>query len=524
MNYRRSFNLIFIFILNLFLYKVNKFFAMVEESDFKFDEKLRQQIHYDWGKHYKRLGKNADAKKQFLDSLSLKENANGPMEQLSKCHLERGSAPEALDPANQYLKNYPRITRMNTHRNDCIYDCNEFEECLVEQYRLSHDKKPIIGLVDGIKLTELTLEGSIGNEMGSFLHKIDKIEAPVVDTRPLWKIRRSNGECDVISICSDSNERVKETETIEHPLDVYRSRKRQKRIRSMYFSTPTVGTYDFLKGLTNDPRFDFPPNEESTKAIQNAIAEELEVFEKFEKMLQHREPIYAKKILRKKRNSRKFSEQTLRTLQENIENIAKNQLVRIKNIKVADLSGLLTFVEEIMTNFYMLKSEKDFPKKLEFIDAIYNIVGNRYIDNIDTRSNSWLGLMEDAFSPHHNHNFIVPKRFNLSPGLQNPVDHLLKRLQHTDVPIEKCHIVHQLSRIYFKQEKYAESKEMGEEIVKISTSMNNYTWMLMGHFRVMVVNDAFLDRDSVKLDVMAIRKFQSNVKSSLCDFLNRLIR
>ncbi|XP_037033522.1 uncharacterized protein LOC119072413 [Bradysia coprophila] len=501
---------------------------MVEESDFKFDEKLRQQIHYDWGKYYKRLGKNADAKKQFLDSLSLNENAHGPMEQLSKCHLERGDVTVALHQANQCLKTYPKITRTNTLRNECIYDGNAFEECLVEQYRLSHDKRPVIGLVDAIKLTELTLEGSIGNQTGSFLHnfrqalsEIDKIEAQAVDTRPLWKIRRDKGECDVLSVCSDSNERVKNFATIEHPLDLYRSRKRQKRIRSMYFTTPTIQAHDFLRGLTNDPRLDFPPNDESTKVIGNAIEEELKVFERFENMLQQREPIYAKRILQKKRNSRKFNEHTLLRLQETIENLAKNQLVRIKTIKLADLSGLVTYVEEIMTNFYMLKSEKVFPKKSEFVETIYDIVGNRYIDTIDTNS-KYPPCFERAFSRHHDHNFVVPKRFNLSPGLQKPVDHFLKRLRHTDIPIEKCHIVHQLSRIFFNQERYVESKEMGEELVKVATSINSYTWMQLGHFRVMVVNDAFADRDSVKLDVEAIRKFKSNIKLSIRNFLDRI--
>ncbi|KAG4069024.1 hypothetical protein HA402_008335 [Bradysia odoriphaga] len=499
---------------------------MVEESDFKFDEKLRQQIHCDWGKYYKRLGKNADAKKQFLDSLSLNENAHGPMEQLSKCYLERGDVSEALRQANQCLKTYPKITRTNTLRNECIYDGNEFEECLVEQYRLSHDKRPVIGLVDAIKLTELTLEGSIGNQTGSFLHnfrqaltQLDKIEAQAVDPRPLWKIRRDKGECDVLSVCSDSNERVKKSDTVEHPSDLYRSKKRQKRIRSMYFTTPTIDAHDFLRGLTNDPRLDFPPNDESTKVIGNAIEEELKVFERFEKMLQQREPIYAKKILRKKRNSRKFNEQTLLRLQETNENLAKNQLVRIKTIKFDDLSGLLTYVEEIMTNFYMLKSEKVFPKKSEFVETIYDIVGNRYLDTIEKNPSS----LENAFSRHHGHNFVVPKRFNLSLGLQNPVDHFLKRLQHTNIPIEKCHIVHQLSRIFFKQEKYTESKEMGEELVNVATSINNYNWMQLGHFRVIVVNDAFMDRDSVKLGVEAIRTFKSNIKLSICNFLDRIL-
>lgn len=502
---------------------------MVEESDFKFDEKLRQQIHYDWGKYYKRLGKNADAKKQFLDSLSLKETAHGPMEQLSRCHLERGDAPEALELANQCLKNYPKITRTNTHRNECIYDNNEFEECLVEQYRLSHDKRPVIGLVDAIKLTELTLEGSIGIQTGSFsnnfrqaLSQVAKIEPQPVDTRPLWKIRRDNGECDVLSVCSDSHKKLKKSETVDHPLDLYRSKKRQKRIRSMYFTTPTIDTHDFLMGLPNDPRFDFPPSDESTKVIGHAIEEELKVFGKFERMLHQRQPVYAKKILQKKRNSRKFNEETLQRLRDTTENLAKNQLIRIRTIPVDDLSGLLTSVEEIMTNFYMLKSENAFPKKLEFLETIYDIVGNRYINNIDTNPDPFY-LMEDAFT-RHDHNFVLPQRFNLSPGFRNPVDHFMKRLECTEVPIERCHIVHQLSRVFFKQEKYIESKEMGEELVRTATSIENYNWMLLGHFRVIIINDALLDHDSVRRDVEEIRKFKSNVKLSICELLDRVIR
>lgn len=492
---------------------------MVDETDFKFDVKLRQQIHYDWGKFYKRLGKNESAKKQFLDSLSLKENAHGPMEQLSKCYLVRGDALKALDLANQCLQNHPKITREKYHRNECIYDSNEFETCLVERYRMCHEKKAVLGSVDAIKVTELTLEKSIGNQTGSFLDnfqsaisELDKIKTEAVDTRPLWKIRRDKGECDVLSVCSDSNG-LTESQIIDHPLDLYRSQKKQKFLRSMYFSKPTIETYDFLKSLTNDRRLNFPPSEDSSKMLKNAIEEELEVFKKFETMLRHREPIYAKKILRSKRNNKKFNYSALLRMQETNENRATNHLGKIKKLRDTDFSGLLTFVEDVMTNFYLIKSVKVFPKKSVFLETIYNIVGASYIDHIqipsaDTPNNAY-ALLNSSLS--HHHAFVTPTKFNSTPGNKNPNDHFQKRLQYSNIPIEKCYLFHQLSRLYFEQEKYIESKEMSEELLNVSKSLNNHIWMLLGHLRLILVHATLGEIDNVKMNIEAVRTFKANV-------------
>lgn len=502
---------------------------MVDETDFKFDDKLRQQIHFDWGKFYKRMGKNAHARKQFLDSLSLKENAHGPMEQLSKCYLEKGDALTALDYANQCERNHPKIRRGKYHRNECIYDANEFEKCLVERYRMWNEKKKSLGAVDAIKLTELTLEKSMGHENGAFLNKfqaaiseLDKIKSEAIDTRPVWKVRREKGECDVLSISSD-NEDSSTLQSAVHPMEVYRSQKNKKKIRTMYYSTSTIETFDFLNNMTTDPRLEFPPSVEGTQIIRNAVDEELAIFKKFELMLRQRQPIYAKKAMRCQRNMKKFNDLALLRMQQTTEYQAKKQLERIQQLKVSDFSKLLTFVEDIMTNFYLIKSEKEFPKKIEFLETIYSIVGVGYIDKIDipppeTPNNVYV-LFNEAFS--YSHNFVIPKKFNISPGCTNPNDHFLKRLHYTDIPVEKCYIFHQLSRLYFQQEKYIESKEMGDELIKISTSINNYIWMLLGYLRCCLVDATLGALDSLKVNLQTIEKWKKNVRGDVWKFLEK---
>ncbi len=504
---------------------------MADETDFKFDDRLRQQIHFDWGKYYKRLGKNGSARKQFVDSLSLKENAHGPMEQLSKCYLVRGDASNALDLANQCVKNCPKIARHKCHRNECIYDGNEFENCLVERYRMYDDKKPALGSLDAIKMTELTLEESIGNQTGSFLNKfrkaiseLDKIEAETVDARPLWKVRRDKNECDVVSICSESNERKKESTTIDHPLHIYGVRKREKKNRSLYFSTPTIETFDFLSKLSNDQRLNFPPSEASSNSIKNAIEEELNVFKKFEDMLQQRQPIYAIKLLHSK-NNKKFNKLAVLRTQETIEHRATNQLDRIKKLKDTDLFGLLTYAEDIITNFYLIKSVKVFPKKFEFLETIYNIIGTCYIDKISTNISTHCDYGSYSFRPDwtlsDHHGFLIPKKFNISPGFNDPTDHFIKRLRFAEIPIEKCYIYHQLSRLYFEREKFLESKEMADELINTSRSLNNYNWMLLGYLRILLVDDMLGDLENVKMNVEAIRKWKVNVKETIWNFLEK---
>lgn len=506
---------------------------MADESDFKFDDKLRQQIHYDWGKYYKRLGKNESARKQFFDSLSLKENAHGPLEQLSKCFLEKGDASKALEYANECLKNHPKIKREKYHRNECIYDCNEFEMCLVERYKMWQENNSALGSVDAIKMTELTLEKSIGNETGSFLDnfqnaisELDKIKADAVDTRPAWKIRRDKGECDVVSICSDSGDLTK-SETDLHPLDLYELRKKQKLFRSMYFTTPTIDTHDFLKSLTNDPRLNFPPSKESAQIIRNAIEKEIEVFKIFETMLRHRQPMYAKKIFQRKKNEKKFNKSALERMQKTTENRAKNQLKKVQQMRSAtDFSRLLTFVEDIMTNVYLIQSVKVFPKKYEFLETIYNIVGNCFIDNIaiptkTSPSGDASLLFESTF--HYHLGFSIPKKFNLSPGFNHTSAHFLKRFQLSDLPVEKCYLLHQLSRLHFERKKYMESKEMGDEMIKISTSLNNFTWMLLGYVRVMLVDASLGAFADVKDKLEAMRAWKSNVKEPMWNFLETTV-
>lgn len=504
---------------------------MVDETDFKFDDKLRQQIHYDWGKYYKRIGKNEGARKQFLDSLSLKENAHGPMEQLSKCYLERCDASTALNYADQCVKNHPKIKRGKYHRNACIYDANDFEECLVEEYRMWHEKKTALGSVDAVKLTELTLEKSIGHETGSFLNnfqreiaELDKIKSEDKDIRPIWKVRRDNGECDVLSVCSSSKD-SSELQNLEHPIDLCRSKRRQKICRSMYFSTTTIDTYDFLNSLANDNRINFPPSEESAKIIRNAIEEELVVFKKFETMLRQRQPIYSKKAVRCKRNSEKFNELALSRMQRTIEYQAAKHVEKIQKMKYTDFSGVLTFVEDIMTNFYLIKSVKVFPKKLDFLQTIYNIVGTGYIDNFritpPKKNDDPYAQFNSAFS--YRHNFVIPKKFNILPRLKKPNDHFLKRLQYSDIPLEKCYIFHQLSRFYFEKENYVESKEMGETLIKISSSLNNYIWMLLGYIRVMLINASLGELESLRNNLENVKQWKKHVREPIWNFLEENI-
>lgn len=502
---------------------------MVDETDFKFDDKLRQQIHYDWGMYYKRIGKNESARKQFLDSLSLKENAHGPMEQLSKCYLERGDALTALDYANQCLKNHPKITREKYHRNECIYDGNEFEKCLVERYKMWHENKTSLGAVDATKLTELTLEKSMGHEIGSFLnnfrdaiYELDKIKSEETESRPVWKFRREKGECDVVSVCSNSKE-LTQLRPSDHPIDLCRSRRKKKISRSMYFSTPTIATYEFLNNLTNDSRLNFSRYEESTKIIKNAIEDELDIFKEFELMLRQRQPIYAKKAVQCKRNNKKFNYSSLLKMQETTQRQAAKQLQRVQKLKKTDFSGLLIFVEDIMTNFYLIKTVKVFPKKLDLLETIYNIVGIGYIDEIKTpppdTPNNVYSLFNSAFSGHYQ--FVTPKKFVTEPGFNKPSDHFLKRLQYSKIPLEHCYIFHHLSRLYFDEEKYIESKETGQELIKISSSLNNYVWMLLGYLRVMLVDASLGEFESVRDNLENVRKWNEKINGRIWSFLEK---
>lgn len=472
--------------------------------EFQVEPDLKAPVHRDWGLFYKRKQLLRTATEHFTESLEHKPDGFQSLYERSVCRLELGDVDEALENVEQCLQHYPDRLIAQQHRNNCEYEQNRFESSLAKYANTEHQFPAGRGVRDGPELVTLTIAGAVRRDViGACLLNmrgaIDKYQtwknSQIADTRPLWKVLRAKGECDVVSVLVKPKPYVPMMQRM-------RTKRKQSNMDALYVGLQTADDFAFLAHLQTDKRLFLKHSSASNAVMRDTITDGLRRVKAWENMLWCRKPIYAKRSVKNPEKVRQQTEDALNRIQYQTRRDVFKQLVEIRRLAKCDRDGLRTCVEDVISNYYSIKTKRVFPRKFEFLNEIFNIVAISYLEQGVVVANNLMllppperlsvllqlpqdkkGDEKSAVGEFGDKNtFVDPDQPDVAYfAYKRKVDEFEKRLQRCAYPIERCYLCHELALLHMNQRKLDEPKLLAIKLVDQAQACGNMVWLFMGH-------------------------------------------
>lgn len=204
-----------------------------------------------------------------------------------------------------------------------------------------------------------------------------------------------------------------------------------------------------------------------------------------------------------------------------------------------DLKKLIRIAEYELGVHYQIKPEKLMPRKLEFILDICNLIGLAHIDKLKLPANcEQLGKLECLAAvldvPLTDKNAIVPYVFGDQKTYRDPaepdtsflvfkrnIEWLEEHLKYATVPIEKCHLYHELGKQNLKQTKFDEARNYARKIVDEANEVDSYLWRFLGLILTcraeLMLRDPTQIRASLEAAAEAVELFENPDLSEVLD-------
>lgn len=482
-----------------------------KEIPFNVKRELQHAIRRDWGLFYKKCHLYDKALENFDESLTINENAFKPMIEKSRCLLEECAPDQALSMAKQCETKYPQIVRVKYHRNNCLYEQNHFEDSLKMAWQTLHQHPTARHAKSNIQLINSTIEQSIElpkNCLYNMRRDIDRLQRhklKAADSRPIWKILRESKQCDVISTRSASHTDIA-------PIKEKQREQNANRMHSMYLDSSSAKDIIFLNSLITSDRLMLPQTPKSNAILADNINKHLRCIDACEQMLWTREPCYAKT----------YTEDGARTIRTKVEVLHRSQhhtrigaflhLAEIKRLQKTNFVAMLKWVDKIMSTVYATKTERVFPRKFEFVNEVYNIVGLAYLNRLRVPNNIMAVpqqqrmhlLLDEHFERKPKDDVVAvtaAKVFSDRKAFIDPeapdesylaykreVDHYERLLLHSVYPIEKCYLYHEIGKLHLAHRKLDETKQLALRMVECATVCGNYVWIVHGYLSMIRVD------------------------------------
>lgn len=194
--------------------------------------------------------------------------------------------------------------------------------------------------------------------------------------------------------------------------------------------------------------------------------------------------------------------------------------------KIGKLKELINVAEYELGTHYQIKSDKIMPRKNEFVKEICNIIGLAHVDKLKwtPRYENFkeIKLLAKIFNVNiEDKNLKVPYIFGEQKTYQDPgepdtsflifkknVNRLEDRLKNSRIPLEKCHLYHELGKQNLTQSKYDEVRNFAKKVIAESRNCSRL-WEFLGVILVcradiMQQNKTkFLDSVAIAIDIAA---------------------
>lgn len=508
--------------------------AKRQEIEFRFPEDLQSTIYRNWGLHSKRYKNYEQAIKQFKKSYECRENNRANLE-MCKCYKATGAYNDAIVCTTK-CKDDSLLTELkeaaHLHR-DCIYYLNHLEEAARHSYNI-HRQYPNdwLGKSFGDAIC-LNISLATGKAAGPYLRHFawlhtkrtaDKVKAND-ESHAADSIEIDN--CDVESLCDERE--IEKSPMIQKKFDI-----RVRNRHTLYFDGSIADDIGYWANILKRKAHVLPQLAVSSGKMTKIIESGINKFKTSEQVLWSREPIFARTAAVKKNNQ--CRQRSRYYLQDTIRRRAFGQLISLKKLIKTNQSLMIKYVENIMTEFYAITPESMFPRKFEFLNDIYNIIGLTYISNIIEIPHNFMLL------PQPNRLLSLLNIKQITPAAKRPEqteqsgeqqqshakrfnrksNHFQDRLMHSQYTIEEVYLTYQLSRIHFDERKLEECQKYSEDCVHASQFCQSALWeflALINIVRIYSVKENFV---RVKTYLDDLQNLSRRLNQFVIDYVNVL--
>ena len=202
-----------------------------------------------------------------------------------------------------------------------------------------------------------------------------------------------------------------------------------------------------------------------------------------------------------KSDQKKYFQEILQRIRHQTLRDQLNQLEKIQKLRESrNLKNLVRYVEIVLGHYYQIKTDKEMPRKDEFVAIICQQVGRAHLDPLKLPNNlenikKSEQLQKIFLTPSSEKVDSVAYVFGDMKTYQDPekgdapfiefkrkLTYLENRLSHSTLRIERCHLYHEMAKQNLAQFKFDEVRTFGRKIIDEARKLgeNNLVWHLLG--------------------------------------------
>ncbi|KAH8301810.1 uncharacterized protein [Drosophila kikkawai] len=479
-------------------------------------DEVLHDIYRDWGTYYSRRRRENFALHYLNKALDLEPRDH--MTLYKRCQTKRKAAQ--MLGALQDSRDAAKLAREADGEEkafiqldicDVLYELNQFENSKAALHnnmrvftgnkRKSFEQRVVV--IDGV------IEDVTGEAMTAFFSKNHKTAEVVnnlmkqklkVDTRPLWKVLKELGQCDVQSIQDVEEELLS-------PMEIARRKRAFNIFHQSYINDSWVDVL-FMKMLCKNPNLLLPQCKESSYFLHNISRKQYEIVRKFMKMLQSRSPLYLVNYLkyRNKAMSDRYRESYLYRVQYQTHRTMNTVLKQIRILRKAQKVQLLSkYVEEVMGDYVVLKTSRVMCWKFEFLNEVYNTLALALAEQLrvpkNFNSNSSSAILRLLRMPTDKVKDFVSLVFgdrstHPEPDANDPAANrakkltarLERRMVFAKYSIEKCYLLHQLAQTHLDQGRHSECTYNARRAIRESQNCQSNLWKFLSIVQIVKAN------------------------------------
>uniref|UniRef100_A0A6P4FFC1 Uncharacterized protein LOC108050659 n=1 Tax=Drosophila rhopaloa TaxID=1041015 RepID=A0A6P4FFC1_DRORH len=512
---------------------------------------IEQSIYKDWGTYYSRRRRENLGMYYFDKALKLAPADFTTLYRRSQSKRKNALTESALKDsleAKRLLTNLQRSDApINLEVCDALYELNQLENSMAELY---NNTRLFIGnkskMFDHrLVVVGENIEDSCGPSMTQFISENEKLIVQLKeelnkykeDTRPLWKILKEQEKCDVLSIPEIEDEMLS-------PLEIAR-RSRAFDVFNQMFIDRSWHDVIFLKHVRKNPNLLLDQCKNSNEYLKTLTMKKYDEIKHFLKMLEARSPMYNiryQKFTNKKLMD-KFRQEYLYRVQYQTSRNMKTALRSIKYLRNnKNLMKLSSYVEEVMGDYVVRKTNRIMPWKFEFLNEVYNTLALAYVDQYTVpknfrfaEKNALLRLLRFPFPMDKTleaQHFVFGDR---STHQEIPVDpamsksrQILNRYEHRMIfakyPIEKSYLLHQIASTHLESNRFDECCFSARKSIEEAKNCNSYIWQFLSNLLIIKASAALhkVERTSEAL-VKAVEIADKLKNKDILNYLNACI-
>ncbi|XP_032587399.1 uncharacterized protein LOC6583608 isoform X3 [Drosophila mojavensis] len=499
---------------------------------------IEQQIYKDWGKYYSRRRRENIAMHYYDKALQLSNDDYMTLYHRSQSKRKTAKTLGALEDSLEAK----RILRLKSVVNapinlevcDALYELNQFEKAKAE---LHNNKRVFTGnktkaFEDRLIVVDENIKDACGDGLSPFILENERMMSHVkdllnekfkVDNRPLWKILKEQNKCDILSIPECKEELLS-------PLEIARRKRAFDICYQVYIDKSWIDIL-FLKNLKNNPSLLLDQCKMSKDFLGTMVAKQYEVVKKFLKIIQARSPMYYVRYKKYSNKDRllKFREALLNRIQYQTRRNMISVLQTITRLRYQkNLTRLSNYIEEVMGDYTVLKTNRIMPWKIEFINDVYNTLGLALSEQYVVPKNFRIGEKNPVlqllhYNPHkvkEINTFVFGDRSthqdqeSVDPTIiksKRLISRLEKRIVFSKYSIEKAYLLHQIACIHLQSNHYDECCFVARKALQELCNSNIWSFLSI---IITVKSNASLNKtegisDALKRALLVAEKLQS---------------